>query len=109
MPFLAPYNSNLDTQGPTVHTHTHTRTHTHTGGPHRARAVLAAICPALVLPVDDPLDAAGSLTIAAIEPIHLLLRPGQLLTPTSPHPPRNKRQEGEKMRVSLAVRVYIHM
>ena len=48
-------------------------------GAYRACAVPAAICPAFVLPVDDPLDAAGSLTIAAFQPIHLLLRPGQLL------------------------------
>lgn len=48
---------------------------------HRASAVSAAICPALVLPVDDPLDAAGSLTIAAIQPVHFLLGPGQLLAP----------------------------
>lgn len=46
---------------------------------YRACAVPAAICPAFVLPVDDPLDAAGPLTIAAFQPIHLLLRPGQLL------------------------------
>lgn len=52
--------------------------------PHRACAIPAAICPAFILPVDDPLDAAGSLTIAAIQPIHLLLRPGQL---HHQHPP----------------------
>lgn len=60
---------------------------------HRACAVPAAICPALVLPVDDPLDAAGSLTIAAFQSIHLLLRPGQLLT----HPPPHKAHAEGKM------------
>lgn len=54
--------------------------------PHRARAVLAAICPALILPVDDPLDAASSLTIAAVQTIHLFLCPGQLFTKSQPHP-----------------------
>lgn len=76
--------------------------------PHRACAVPAAICPALVLPVDDPLDAAGSLTIAAFQPIHLLLCPGQLLTPPPP-PDKKKRQEGEKIRVSLVVCLYSHV
>lgn len=79
------------------------RTHPHSET-HRACAVPAAICPALVLPVDDPLDAAGSLTIAAIQPIHLLLRPGQLLTPP-PRKQKARRREDE----SQPRRVYIHM
>lgn len=71
--------------------HTHTSMHAEAvehpcEKPHRACAIPAAICPAFILPVDDPLDAAGSLTIAAIQPIHLLLRPGQL---HHQHPPPN--------------------
>lgn len=64
---------------------------------YRARAVPAAICPALVLPVDDPLDAAGPLTIAAFQPVHLLLRPGQLLE-------KKTQRDGEKIRGGAIVR-----
>lgn len=103
-PFALYYLTHTPMYSLCTHVDTHSVKHP-CAQPHHARAVPAAICPALVLPVDDPLDAAGSLTIAAIQPIHLLFCPGQLLKPT----PKEQKAKKKRRRESALVCVYIHM
>ena len=51
---------------------------------HRAGAVGASIGPALVLPVENTATGAALLTVAAVQPAHLLLCMGQLNTQSHP-------------------------